>query len=96
MQEEKKEEEKKVERRPQAKKRDIQSEKRRMDNRAFRARVSTAIRTLESAISKKEADVVQKLGRVHSLVDKGVKTGVYKINKASRMKSKLTLKTAAK
>jgi small subunit ribosomal protein S20 len=83
-----------VVRRPTALKRDIQSEKRRVRNRSFRASVLTAIRSLESSIEKKEPkeSALAKLNLIYSLMDKGVKKGVFKLNKASRTKARLTAK----
>lgn len=77
--------------RPSALKRDLQNERRRLRNRSYRAKVSTAIRTFEEALSQKEASdsVKSKLDLIFSLMDKGVKTGVYKLQKASRTKSRL-------
>ncbi|MBS0624707.1 MAG: 30S ribosomal protein S20 [Verrucomicrobia bacterium] len=84
-------------RRPSAQKRDIQGEKRRLRNRSYRAEVLTAIRTFEASITKKEAPeaVKTKLGEIYSLMDKGVKRGVYKAQKASRTKSRLTARLAS-
>lgn len=79
-------------RRPSALKRDLQSEKRRLVNRSFRASVLTAVRLLETALSKKEseADTKIKIQQIYSLMDKGVKKGVFKSNKAARTKSRLS------
>ncbi len=76
---------------PSALKRDIQAEKRRLRNRSFRSSVMTAIRGFESALTQKaEPEAIKaKLNSVYSLMDKGVKKGVYKANKASRTKSRL-------
>ena len=78
-------------RRPSALKRDLQSEKRRLRNRSYRAEVLTAIRGLETGISQKEAPAAlqQKLSSLFSLMDKGVKRGVFKVQKASRTKSRM-------
>lgn len=81
----------KKQRRPSALKRDIQNERRNLRNRSFKAQVNTAIRSLKEASSKKETDQIkERLSGVYSLMDKGVKKGVYKINKANRVKSRLT------
>lgn len=76
---------------PSALKRDLQSEKRRLRNRSYRASVLTSIRALETSISQKEApEVVKtKLNTLYSMMDKGVKSGVFKPNKAARTKSRL-------
>jgi len=91
----KKGEPKKV-KRPTAEKRNIQSQKRRLQNRSFRSSVRTAVRQFEESVQKKEAEASQQsLNAVYSLLDKGVKTGVFKINTASRTKSRLAAKAAA-
>jgi len=79
-------------RKPSALKRDLQSEKRRLRNRSFRSSVLTAVRGFESALAKKDepAAIKEKLSTIYSLMDKGVKRGVYKANKASRTKSRLS------
>ncbi|VHN99567.1 30S ribosomal protein S20 [Candidatus Rhabdochlamydia sp. T3358] len=86
---------KQVVKRPSAEKRNIQSKKRNLCNRALKARVGSASRSLKEALSQKDASSIQeKLNEVYSLMDKGVKKGVFKINKASRLKARLS--TAAK
>lgn len=81
--------------RPSAEKRNIQSKKRNLCNRMLKARVNSASRSLTQAFAEKDASVIQeKLNEVYSLMDKGVKKGVFKINKASRLKARLS--TAAK
>lgn len=78
--------------RPSALKRHIQSEKRRVLNKTFRSKVATAIKTLEKAI--KTAEDQGQLSAVYSLADKGVKKGIFKANKAARIKSRMTKKAA--
>jgi small subunit ribosomal protein S20 len=93
MAEEKKEEGKKngKEKRPTALKRNLQSEKRRIANRSFKATVQTAIRGFKDSLSKKDqAAAKDQLQTVYSLMDKGVKSGIFKLNKASRTKSRLS------
>ena len=85
------------ERRPSAQKRDLQSEKRRLRNRSFKSQVRTAVRDFEASVSKGDAkDIQVQLNAVYSLMDKGVKQGVYKHNKANRDKSRLAARAAAK
>jgi small subunit ribosomal protein S20 len=80
----------------QAKKRDRQNIKKRIINSAHKSRVHTAKRTLKEMIEKKiEAtpEMIQnQLSTVFSLMDKGVKKGVFKRNKADRTKSRLSAK----
>lgn len=85
-------------RQPSALKRDIQSEKRRLRNRSYRSSVSTAIRSFETSLEKKEApeSIKAKLSEVYSLMDTGVKKGVFKVNKAARTKSRLTARIQSK
>jgi small subunit ribosomal protein S20 len=83
-------------RRPSALKRDLQAEKRRLRNRSFRSSVSTAIKALETALTNKEdaAKIQTQLREIQSIVDKGVKKGIYKLNKGSRTKSRLEARCA--
>ena len=90
----KKDKEKK--RKPTALKRDEQSIKRNQRNRSFKSKVTTALRSLEDTLSKKDAASVKtKLNEIYSLMDKGVKKGIYKSNKAGRVKSRLHARTKA-
>jgi small subunit ribosomal protein S20 len=90
-----KEGEKKKSRVPQAKKRDLQNEKRRFANRVFKSQVRTAIRKFEEAVSGKDkSQINESLSAVYGLMDKGVKHGIFKINKASRTKSRLAARAA--
>ncbi len=85
------------ERQPSALKRDLQSEKSRLRNRAFKSRVRTAVRYLDEAIPKGDNAVVQQcLNEVYSLMDKGVKLGVFKANKGSRTKARMAARAVAK
>jgi small subunit ribosomal protein S20 len=90
------EEKKPKSRRPQAQKRDLQSEKRRLQNRAEKSRVKTAIRALDdSRLKKDEALITSCLNNVYSLLDKSVKKGVFKQNKADRTKSRIAARALA-
>ena len=83
-------------RQPSALKRDLQNEKRRLRNRSYRASVLTSIRSLESSLNQKDAPeaLKTKLNAIYSLMDKGVKHGVYKPQKAARTKSRLAARCA--
>ena len=88
---------KKKTKRPTALKRDIQNKKRRMENRVFKSSVRTAIRRFEDCLVKGDAATInESLSAVYSLMDKGVKKGVFKTNKASRTKARLAAKAATK
>lgn len=80
---------------PSAQKRNKQSLKARLRNRSFKATVTTAIRSFEDAVASGDKAVMkERLHSLYSLMDKGVKTGRFKLNKAARTKSRLTAKIA--
>jgi small subunit ribosomal protein S20 len=83
---------------PTALKRDLQSQRLNIRNRAYKAKVNTAMRSLKESIEKKDQSTLKaNLDAMYSLMDKGVKTGIYKANKAGRVKSRLTkLATSSK
>lgn len=82
--------------RPTAIKRDLQSKKRRFINKTYKSRVRTAIRALEDSLAKGDVqEVTLKLNAAYSILDKCAKTGVFKINKVSRTKSRLAARTMA-
>jgi small subunit ribosomal protein S20 len=87
----KSEKKEKVSRRPSAKKRDIQSKKKRFINKSFQSKTKTAIRNFRESMQKKEdsAKLKEKICLIHGLLDKGVKKGIFKANLASRNKSRL-------
>lgn len=88
---------KKKEKRPTALKRDLQNEKRRLINKSYKSRVRTSIRAFEESIAKGDAAVTTvKLNDAYSILDKCVQKGVFKLNKASRTKSRLAAKAVAK
>jgi len=79
-----------------AKKRDKQNVKRRTRNRSFKSEVKTAINQFEASLAKGDkASMQQNLNSVFSLMDKGIKTGRYKLNKVARTKSRLTKKVSS-
>ncbi len=83
--------------RPTPLKRDLQNEKRRLQNKAFKSQVRTAVRAFEETLEKGDKALVQqRLDTVYSLMDKGVKNGVYKLNKSSRTKSRLAARSCSK
>jgi small subunit ribosomal protein S20 len=83
-------EKKAVKKRLSTKKRQRQNAKRRVENRAFRQEVRTAIRCFkESVLAHDEAKLNEALKKVYSLMDKGVKISIFKKNKASRIKGRM-------
>lgn len=82
--------------RPTPLKRDLQNEKRRLRNKAFKSSVRTSVRHFDEAVTKGDAALIkEQLDLVYSIMDKGVQRGVYKLNKASRTKSRLAARAAA-
>lgn len=81
---------------PSALKRKLQSDKRRVRNRSYKASVLTSIRSLEQSLTQKEGEetLKTKLNVIYSLMDKGVKKGIFKTNKAARTKARLTARVA--
>ena len=83
--------------RPTAQKRDLQNEKRRLRNKAYKSQARTAIRSLRESVSKQDGSLTQtKLNEAYSILDKCVKKGVLKPNTANRTKSRLAAYLAAK
>lgn len=81
-------------RKPSALKRDQQSLKKNLRNRMFKSQVASLMRSFKSALSEKNsAEVASSLNAVNSIMDKGVKKGIFKLNKASRVKSRLHAET---
>lgn len=82
--------------RPTALKRDAIAKKRNLKNRIYKSRVKTAIRAYQETLTKGDKENSAKtLNEIYSLVDKGVKTGVFKRNKSSRIKSRMASRIAA-
>lgn len=89
--------EKKKTKRPTALKRDIQNAKKRRTNQAFKSKLRTSIRRFEESLSGDDHDATKdKLNTAYSLLDKAVKRNVIKLNAASRKKSRLAARAAAK
>lgn len=75
--------------RPTALKRDIQNQKRRQNNRSFNSKYKTAVRSFEKNVQEKNTDALASgLNTLYSLIDKEVKRGILKLNKANRLKKK--------
>lgn len=70
--------------RPTALKRVLQSKKICESHKILKSRVRTAINAYEKSKSTEDLNSLQ------SLIDKGLKRGIYKKNKASRMKSRFS------
>ena len=96
MSDEKKSAEKVIKKRtPSAQKRDLQNERKKHHNHGLKAKVKTAIRSFEDSLtSGNKTEAKKNLDLVYSLMDKGVKTNLFKMNKASRAKSRLSARIA--
>ncbi|HWR51186.1 MAG TPA: 30S ribosomal protein S20 [Bryobacteraceae bacterium] len=71
-------------------------EKRTLLNRMRKTRLRHSIRELRRAMTKKDADAIQKLlPKTYSMVDRAAKWGVIKKNTAARYKSRLTARVKA-
>lgn len=83
----------KKQKRPTAQKRNIQSEKRKVINKSYKSAVRSAYNSFSESVSSKDSGKIQSsLSTLFSLMDKGVKRGVYKLNKANRTKQRAQLK----
>ncbi|MDQ0568086.1 30S ribosomal protein S20 [Mycoplasma yeatsii] len=71
------------------KKRVLTNEKSRLANRAFKSEIKTAIKKALAAKKADDANKDQLVKAAVSLVDKGLKKGIFKENKAAREKSRL-------
>jgi small subunit ribosomal protein S20 len=85
----------KKKKRPTAQKRMLQNEKRRQRNKTLKSQFKTSIRQFEESLKTGDQDKVNdRLKKAYSMADKTVKQGIYKLNKASRIKSRLSAKAA--
>ncbi|MBN2479880.1 MAG: 30S ribosomal protein S20 [Parachlamydiales bacterium] len=75
---------------PTAQKRITQSIKRQANNKTFKAKTKTALKSFLTSLETKEdaKNSSMKLSTIFSLVDKGVKKNIFKPNKANRIKAK--------
>src|SRR5262245_42050877 len=93
----KEKEEKKKTKRPTALKRDIRNDKHRLINKSFKSNARTTMRAFDEALQSQKKELIQEtLAHVFSVMDSGVKRGVYKQNKADRIKARATQKTLPK
>lgn len=90
-------EKKKKTKRPTAIKRNIRNTKRCLINKSFKSRVRTTVKRFEESLSQQSGDLVkEQLSEVYSMMDKGVKRGIFELKKASRVKRRLSSRVAAK
>lgn len=85
-------EEKKLVKRPTAKKREIQDKKRNLRNKSFKSKIKTAVRSFKNSLKNEDVAIKKEtLNLIFSLADKGCKKKILKKNKANRLKSKMSL-----
>ncbi|MEZ5315213.1 MAG: 30S ribosomal protein S20 [Chlamydiales bacterium] len=73
---------------PTPKKRDIRNNKQRLINKIFKSKVRTTMQSFEKALQEGNKSKIQiSLNLVYSMMDRGVKRGIFKKNKAARLKS---------
>ena len=88
-------EEKKV-KKATALKRQEQSEKKRIQNKAFRSKVRSSLKGFITSLSQKDGQKqMAAFSEVSSLLDKGVNKGIFKMNKASRLKARMSIRLQA-
>ena len=84
------EKENKQKKRPTAQKRDIQNVKKALRNHSFKSKMRTVVNKYVKFLAKNKDEAKKTLQSIYSLLDKGVKRGIYKKNKANRQKSRLS------
>ena len=93
---EKEKEEKKV-KVATAKKRQLQDMRKRVQNKAYRSEVKTAYKAFLTSLKQKDTEKqMSAFSSLASLVDKGVNKGIFKLNKASRVKARMSARLQAK
>lgn len=92
-----KEEKKAKTKRPTAQKRDETNLKRQLQNKSFKSQARTTVRSFNEALKANNKEgLSQKLNEIYSLADKGVKRGIFKQNKANRIKARAVKKVLAR
>lgn len=80
-----------------AKKRQLQDARKRLQNRSYRSEVRTAYKAFIASLNQKDKEQqLSAFSKLSSLVDKGVNKGLFKLNKASRVKARMSMRMHAK
>lgn len=83
-------------RKPSAQKRVITSQKRALINQCFKSKAKTMIKKFETALKSGDQENISLcLQAVYSVADKAVKRGIFKENKAARVKARACAKVQA-
>lgn len=78
---------------PSAKKRQMQSEKKRVANKSVRSCIRTKVKAFREAATTQSLEKnEEKLCEIYSLADKAAKKNIFSRNKASRIKSRLAIR----
>lgn len=80
----------------QARKRNRQSEARRLHRRAVSSELRHAIKDLRTAVAAKDGKAADLLKTVESKLDKAAKRNIVPVRRANRLKSRLKKSAAAK
>jgi len=90
-------EEGKKQKRATCKKRHLQDERKRMQNKAYRSKMKTAYKAFLTSLNNADIKIqMDAYSSISSLLDKGVNKGIFKKNKASRLKARMSAKMAVK
>jgi small subunit ribosomal protein S20 len=80
-----------------AKKRQLQDTRKRVQNKGYRSEVKTAYKAFLASLKQQDKEVqMGAFSSLASLVDKGVNKGIFKLNKASRVKARMSARLQAK
>ncbi|AAP05742.1 30S ribosomal protein S20 [Chlamydia caviae] len=83
--------------RPSAEKRILTAQKRYLINQSFKSKAKTMMKKFEAALKAgDQSSITSGLQLVYSVADKAVKRGIFKNNKAARIKSRATLRANVK
>lgn len=81
---------------PSAEKRVKTAQKRNLINQSFKSRAKTILKKFETTLKTENSNEISRsLCSVYSIVDKAAKRGIFKRNKAARIKSRAMCKIKA-
>ena len=89
-------EEEKKQKRATCKKRHLQDERKRVQSKAHRSRMKTAYKTFLTSLKNEDAKKrIDAYAELSSILDKGVNKGIFKKNKSSRLKARMSARLKA-
>jgi len=75
----------------------LQNKKSKLKNKIFKSRTSTTVKAFNEALASGDQESIKTtLSASFSMMDKAVKRGIFKKNKAARLKSRMQAKVATK